>query len=167
MSSNITDRILRSRGDIPSHMKEVNDNEPDYIAFNTTGGPPEMSFTINYKHRGFDQCELIYYHNLGNPRYGAGAKEEYVNFSSRGLAVSLRGKNLKGILEAFSNCTLIDVNVLDHRLEYIPEQGEPVITRIAIHDLNKQPALEDMMDAHSEGDEKLPPSDVEKSALSC
>lgn len=133
----IADRIIRSRGERPTHGRfDGGNDEHRYDAFVATEGFPQMGFSVfcaNGKRHGF------FYHNIDSLDLEEGQHGQYLRLTHRGKAMTLRGEGLHEMFQA----------IMDHTLqaayEFAPDvypplsPGAPVIDRIRVDDLSHIP----------------------------
>lgn len=86
----IADRIIRSRGERPTHGRfDGGNDEHRYDAFVATEGFPQMGFSVfcaNGKRHGF------FYHNIDSLDLEEGQHGQYLRLTHRGKAMTLRGE---------------------------------------------------------------------------
>lgn len=117
-------RILHERGYQPPAPAET---EYVYAAFHISAGYPEMAFSVECAN---GDRHAIFYHNIDNLKSHEGAHGEYIAFTHRGKAITIRGCGLEAAYDA----------ILQHRLQRVTEvadsdemkAGEPVVDRILV-----------------------------------
>lgn len=132
------EKIIRTRGEEPQQWVPDGDDvgAAAYAPYLATQGWPQMGFSVFT--RGGGRHGFLY-HNLENLDLIEKGGEEFLRFTHRGKAVSMRGRGLHGIFDA----------VMDHTLQAIyefsdvwaaPEPDADIVDRIQID------SLEDMID---------------------
>lgn len=126
------ERIIQERGHQPTGGGDDGGNEePVYAAMQDSGGHPQMGFTLIQQD---GNVHAFLYHNLDNLDRIIARDGEYLNFTHRGKAVTLRGSGLLALLNAMISHTLISLHEHDGAMAYY--DGEPVIERAKVTNLN-------------------------------
>lgn len=127
----ISDRIIRSRGEVPlNERREPPGGEFEhYEAYRRTDGFPQMGFSI-FTRSGTRHA--FFYHNMDNLDLVEKGEDEFVNFTHRGKAVTMRGRDLHGLVEAILAHTLQAVYEYDSGLYAPIAAGARIIDRIAV-----------------------------------
>lgn len=126
MHNRTVERIIRSRGDIPVGQRAEDEGEElSYVAALMVEGFPQLGFSIFHAtgaRQGF------FYHNMDNLDLIDIKGVEYLLFTHRGKAVTLRGTQLGKSFQA----------LLDHTLqalyEYHPDLYPPLAGNTSIID---------------------------------
>jgi hypothetical protein len=129
------ERIIRSRGERPSvDRRELppGDNEP-YEAYTVTEGFPQMGFSVFCRSGNEERRRHGFlFHNLDNLDLIERGDDEYLTFTHRGKAVTMRGRDLHGLFEAILAHTLQAIYEFDDAI-YAPLMAhEQIIDRIAV-----------------------------------
>ena len=96
------DRILNSRGATsPSETQEGGNN-----AFIDSGGPPQMSFSIE---RASGEIDGFHYYNLDNIKFTPTKSGDHISFDHRGKVVVISGAQLRPVFIALMRHTLISL----------------------------------------------------------
>lgn len=130
------ERIILSRGELPSRERRdapMGDNEP-YEAYSKTEGFPQMGFSVFCRNR---HRHVFFYHNLDNLDLIEQGDDEFVRFTHRGKAVTMRGRDLHGLVEAVIAHTLQAIYEFDPALYAPLNAGDRVIDRIAVTTLGE------------------------------
>lgn len=128
------ERIIRSRGEVPMHERQ----EPpsgefeEYAAFRSTEGFPQMGFSLFCQNR---ERHVFFYHNLDNLDLIERGDDEFVRFTHRGKAVTMRGHDLHGLVEAIIAHTLQAIYEFDDAIYSPIQRGEQVIDRVEVTSL--------------------------------
>lgn len=125
------ERIIRSRGEVPGQERRdmpTGDGEP-YEAYAKTEGFPQMGFSVFCRNR---QRHVFFYHNMDNLDLVEQGDDEFVRFTHRGKAVTMRGRDLHGLVEAVIAHTLQAIYEYDEAIYDPIQRGERVIDRIAV-----------------------------------
>lgn len=125
------ERIIRSRGEVPSQEKPAmpTGELEAYEAYAKTEGFPQMGFSIFCRNR---QRHVFFYHNMDNLDLVEQGEDEYVRFTHRGKAVTMRGRDLHGLIEAIIAHTLQAIYEFDPAIYAPLQDGARVIDRIAV-----------------------------------
>lgn len=106
------EKIIRAHGEEPSYGTEDGANDPHrYTAILSTQGFPQMGFSI-FTRGG--QRHGFFYHNLDNLDFIDGKHGEYLRFTHRGKAVTLRGRGMHNAFDA----------IMEHTLQALYEYSE-------------------------------------------
>lgn len=101
-------RIIRERGGQPGEGDGGND---DYVPFEATGGYPEIGFAL-YKANG--DIHMFLNHNLDNIHLLRRTDWQFLQFTHRGKAVTLKGHQLEELA----------THMMRNTLQAIHERGE-------------------------------------------
>jgi len=126
----VAERIIRARGGAPSYGHTSMHNDEDrYEAFLVTGGYPQLGFSVfcrNGRRHGF------LFHNLENLDLIDRAHGQYLSFTHRGKAVTLRGRGLHAVFDALLDHTLQAVYEYQEAVWPQPNEEESIIERIDV-----------------------------------
>ena len=130
------ERILRQHGEAMG-SGEISEAQ-GYKAFLTSPGFPLMGFSIFTRDGG---RHLFLYHNLENVDMHIGKHGEYLRFTHRGKAVTIRGRGFHAVCDA----------ILEHHLQAVYEFSEawgeaeplegPLVDRVQVDSLEQMDAL--------------------------
>lgn len=126
------ERIIRSRGEVPTHDRAATMPTGDleaYEAYTKTDGFPQMGFSLFCRNR---QRHAFFYHNMDNLDLVEQGEDEFVRFTHRGKAVTLRGRDLHGLIEAILAHTLQAIYEYDETLYAPLAEGARIIDRTAV-----------------------------------
>lgn len=91
------ERILATRG----HVRPPPEG---YVAFRDSGGHPQMGFSL---HRRNGDIDGFMYHNIDNISVRSRAGEDFLSFTHRGKAVTLKGVGLEALYQSLMAHTLM------------------------------------------------------------
>lgn len=130
----IAEKIIRARGGMPMASRTDGGNdEHHYEAFSVTEGFPQMGFSVfcgNGSRHGF------FYHNIDSLDLTEGKHGQYLKLTHRGKAMTMRGHGLHELFQAIMDHTLQAAYEFSETLYPTPPEGEPVIERIRVDDVN-------------------------------
>ncbi len=132
--SRISDHIIRSRGELPQRDKiaasDANDEER-YSAY-TLDSFPRMGFSVFCRN---GDRHSFYFHNIDNSSLRDVSDYQLMSLSHRGKVVSLRGRDLHGIIEGLEAHTLQAIYEYDEAYWPAVEEGGRIVDRIAVTEL--------------------------------
>lgn len=136
----IAERIIRARGATPTFGTAAMENDATrYAAFIATHGFPHMGFSLfcrNGQRHGF------LYHNLDNLDLFERSHGQYLRFTHRGKAVTMRGRLLHGLFDTAMEHTLQAVYEYNEAHWPMPREQETLIDRVEITSLRETTDLE-------------------------
>ncbi|MEO1420045.1 MAG: hypothetical protein AAFU66_03715 [Pseudomonadota bacterium] len=124
------ERILRQhRGNSP----QVDAPAPsaEYAAYHDSGGHPQMGFTL-YCANG--EVHGFLYHNLDNMRLVPGDNWQHLQFTHRGVAVTLKGLQLEPLFQGIMRHSLEAVFV--QRTDEKPDGDDTVVSYAFVTDVS-------------------------------
>lgn len=137
----VTDRIIRSRGEIPSSQRTDGGNDPyAYQAAIYTEGFPQMAFSL-FCTSG--KRHVFFYHNIDNLDLTDGKHGSYITMSHRGKVATLQGRHLHDLLNGITEHTLQAVYEFDPKSYTAPPEGEAMIEFVRVDDVNPKPEKAD------------------------
>lgn len=127
----ISDRIIRSRGEVPSNdRREIPVGEQHaYEAYAKTEGFPQMGFSLFCRN---GERHVFFYHNMDNLDLIEQGEDQYVRFTHRGKAVTMRGRDLHGLIEAVIAHTLQAIYEFDDELYAPLPTTARIVDRVAV-----------------------------------
>lgn len=136
----IYERIIRAREPHPlpdlTESNTVSDAR-EYQAFIVTEGWPQMGFILFCAAEGGQRrTHSFLYHNLDNIDLTEGRYGEYLRFTSRGKAVTLKGHGLMPLLFALRNHTLDALYEFEPSLYPPLDEDQPAIVEVRVTELN-------------------------------
>lgn len=134
--SRVADRIIRSRGEVPSSQRMDGGNDAQaYVAAIISEGFPHMGFSVFCKdgsRHGF------LYHNLENIELKDGNHGSYLKLTHRGKAATLRGHHLHDIFNGIMEHTLQAIYEFDPAAYPDVREEDALIDWIHIDDVNQR-----------------------------
>lgn len=103
-SNRIVDRIILQRGKRSSERDRSGSQVPEYKAMERIENLPQMGFSLFT--RG-DKRHGFFYHSIDNiDLYEDDDEDEFLSFTHRGKAVTMRGRGLHEVFDAIMDHTL-------------------------------------------------------------
>lgn len=103
-------------------------NESEYRAFVDTGGYPVMGFSLFAKE---GVTHAFFYHQIENMTLREGRHGQYLQFTHRGKAVTLKGEGLYAIYHGIMSTTLQAVYEFGDQYR-APGADDPVVERAEV-----------------------------------
>ena len=129
------ERILHQHGMTPTG----GDSEPVYRAYVDSGGYPQVSFILCTRE---DEMHLFQYSHFDNAEWKKLNGREYMYFTHRGKAVTMRGQKLSEIILALQEYRVKSLHEYDGTLGRY--ENDAMIERVSIVSLNTPPDYEAM-----------------------
>lgn len=129
------ERILHEHGTMPTG----GESEPLYRAYVDSGGHPQVSFILCTRE---DEMHLFQYSHFDNAEWKKLNGREYMYFTHRGKAVTMRGWKLSEIILALQEYRVKSLHEYDGTLGRY--ENDPLIERVSIVSLNTPPDYEGM-----------------------
>lgn len=131
------ERILYEHGDVPTGGEDEN----LYRAYVESGGHPQVSFILCTRE---DEMHLFQYSHFDNAEWKKLNGQEYMYFTHRGKAVTMRGHKLSEIILALQEYRVKSLHEYDDTLGRY--EKDPLIERVHITSLNTPPDYEGLGD---------------------
>lgn len=131
------DRILGAHARALDNPELPKPSPDGYVAFTDTAGHPQTGFVL---HRKDGRLDAFFFHNIDNLDIKGGRDAEFLNFTHRGKAVTLKGQKLTAILALIMGHTL--THIFEHPDGPRADIDAAIVEKVAVTMLNGAPSDE-------------------------